>query len=487
MSVYLLSLEALDGSDNPVTLRFATGYYADPEARLWEPRLQQPGLYRAGLFAGDLLPSQRSGYGETTLINTDGALNYLADYAVDGREAVLSIADNGGVTELLRGTVSRLGFERNRVSVKLRDPVEPLQQTHPSNTYAGDNVLPAGLEGTEDDIAGNIKPRLYGEVRNASPVLVNSALLIYQLSDQDCTVSDVYDQGVALDYESDYADLAELQSDDPADAPAPGQWRRYQGYVRLGSMPQGTITADASVADAGLGSVMAAIASDAGFTLHADDIAPLDAIGNVRLWLDSESTTAQLLDELAASVGATWRVDSSGALRAQLWDAPGAPTLTLRDHQILDITRRATGGGEGGLPVWRVTLRADRIETVQSDVAGAVSAERRARLATATRDAKASNSGTRSRHPLAAELEIDSHLASRSAAEARAAAILGLLDGRRDIVTVEAMLGDAQPARIADTVRIITPRLGYDQGRDMRVIGRTFDAARRRITLNLWG
>ncbi|WP_299316222.1 hypothetical protein, partial [uncultured Halomonas sp.] len=468
--------------------RFATGYYADPDAQLWLPRMQQAGLYRAGLYAGALLPSQRSGYGETTLINTDGALDYLADYAVDGRAAVLSFVDEGGaVTELLRGTVSRLGFERNRVSIKLRDPIEPLQQTHPHTTYAGDNVLPAGLEGTEDDIAGRIKPRLYGQVRNASPVLVNSALLIYQLSDQDCTVSEVYDQGVALEYEGDYADLATLQSADPGDAPAAGKWRRYQGYVRLGSLPQGAVTADAAVAAPGLGSVMAAVAADAGFTLHADDIAPLDALGDVRLWLSGETTTAQLLDTLAASVGAIWRINAAGELRAELWQAPGMPSLTLRDHQILDITRSATGGGEGGLPVWRVTLKADRIETTQTDLAGAVAADRRARLAETTRSAIAEAAATRTRHPLAGELEIDSHLASRSAAQARATAILGLLDGRRDIVTVEAMLGDAQPARIADTVRILTPRLGYGQGRDMRVIGRTFDAARRRITLNLWG
>lgn len=484
MSVYLLRLEALDEADNPTTLRFATGYYADPQARLWEPRIQQPGLYRAGLYAGDLLPAQRSGYGETTLINSDGQLDYLADYAVDGREAVLFLVDDSGaVTEQLRGTISRLGFERNLVSVKLRDPIEPLQQPHPHETYAGDNVLPDGLEGTEDDIAGRTKPRLYGEVRNASPVLVNSAKLIYQISDQDCAVQAVYDQGTELTSGGNYASLSDLQST----APSPGEWRSFEGYLRLGSSPAGTVTADADANVVGAGSVMAAIASDAGFTLASGDIAALDALGAVRMWVDSDTTTAALLDDVATSIGGYWRIDSTGELRAAQWAAPGAPKATLQDHQILSISRAATGSGEGGLPVWRVTLQADRIETTQTDLAGSVSPARRARLAQDARAASAENPATRTRHPLAAELEINSRLGSRSAAQARCFELLALVDGRRDLLTVEAMIGDASPLTIADTVRIMTPLLGYENGRNLRVIGRTFDAARQRITLDLWG
>lgn len=485
MSTYLLSIEALDPNDNPVKLRFATGYYASPEAVLWEPRIQQPGLYRAGLYAGDILGSTRSGYGETTLINTDGALDYLADYAVDGREAVLYLAENGSITEQMRGTVSRLGFERSTVSVKLRDPIEPLQQTHPQETYAGDNVLPDGLEGTEDDVAGRVKPRLYGQVCNASPVLVNSARLIYQISDRACAISGVYDRGAELANGGDYLSMDDLQSVEPA----AGEWRSYQGYLRLGDSPAGTITVDASTANAGAGSVMQQVVADAnsGYELHPADVAPLNALGAVRLWVSDETTTAQLLDSVAVSVGGYWRINAAGELRASLWGSPGEPDTHLYDHQMISVTRSATGGGGNGLPVWRVTLRADRLEVTQQDVAGSVPAERRARLSSEYRSAIAKSDAVRGRHPLADELRIDSRLSDLGAAQDRANAILALLGSRRDIVEVVAMLGEAEPASIGATVRVITPRLGYSLGRDMRVIGRTFDAARRRITLNLWG
>ena len=128
---WLLGIEALDANGDAITLRFASGAYRDPQGYGWQTGIQQAGLYRAGLFAGDLIRNaSRSGYGETTLINADGRYNYLADVAMDGRLAVLSLASENGVEEVLRGTVARVGFERRIVSITLRDPAEVLQQPH---------------------------------------------------------------------------------------------------------------------------------------------------------------------------------------------------------------------------------------------------------------------------------------------------------------------------------------------------------------------
>lgn len=489
---WLLSVEALDPADQPVTLRFATGMYAD-DGNYWMPRIQQAGLYRAGLFAGDLLRVDRSGYGETTLINADGGLDYLADYAMDGRQAVLSYAEAGTVETVLVGTVARVSYQRRMVSLRLRDPVEVLQQPHPHTRYAGDNVLPDGLEGTEDDIGGNIKPRLYGQVRNASPVLVNSARLIYQVSDQPCTVTAVYDNGVPLVYDGEYSTLAELESmpPDPGEwsdwEPPEGHWRRIDGYIRLGATPVGQITCDADCSTQGAGAVMAEIAAEVGVTVDSGDIAALDAAGEVRLWLTGETTTAELLDQIAVSVGGYWRIDSTGTIRAGLLEAPATPALALLDHQIIEISREATGAGQNGLPVGTVTVSADPIETVQDDLAGVVSESRRARLAQATREAEAEDAATLARHPLAEAVRIESRLATRAQGQAVANRVLNLLSPRRDSLSVTARVLDAPTLAIGDTVRIITPRLGYSTGRDLLLVGREIDTARNRLTLNLWG
>lgn len=490
MSVWLLSLEALDANDNPITLRFSTGqHHGDGEA--WTPRIQQAGRYKAGLFAGDLLRVSRSGYGETTLVNADGRLNHLVDYALDGRKAVLSYAADGVVIEVLVGTVARVSFQRRIVSLRLRDPIEALQQPHPHRRYAGDNVLPDGLEGTDDDIGGNIKPRLYGQVRNAQPVLVNTSRLIYQVSDQECTVSAVYDNGVALDFDGEYSSLAELQSTAPAPAhwddwePPAGKWRRINGYIRLGDQPVGQITCDADCSTVNAGDVMAAVAADAGAAIG--DVSALNGVGQLRLWVTGETSTASLLDQIAVSVGGYWRIDSSRVIQAGLLEPPAAPVMTLRDHQIIEISREASGAGQNGLPVGRVLVECDPIETTQTDLAGAVSEDRRARLSQAVREAEAENAATLDRHPLADDVQISSRLASRAQGSALADRVLSLLSPRRDSVSVTARVQAAGSIAIGDTARIITPRLGYEQGRDLLVVGREIDTARGRLTLDLWG
>lgn len=483
---WLLTIEARDADNQPVTLRFADGAYDSPDDTLYEPRMQQPGLYQEGMFAGDLVSIRRSGVGAATLINNDGGLDYLADYAVDGREMVLSRAENGAAQEVLRGTVSGLSWGQRDVSIELREPQALLRRNHPHSIYAGDNVAPDGLEGTPDDIKGNWKSRLWGDVRNAEPVLVNASLLIYQVSDlEDCAVTAVYDRGALLDAGDPYASLEDLEDED--DAPDLGEWRAYQGYVRLGASPQGTVTVDARTADVGAGDVLAMIAAEAEHTLAPGDIPDLNALGDVGLYNDGEIDTTNLLDELTTGLGAYWRIDDQGVIRAQPLEAPGEPVMTIEDYQIHEITRRATGAGEGGLPVWRVTVRADPIETTQTDLAGSVGDSRRARLKQRYREAVAERPDVRDRHPLAEELVIESRLRDLDDAQALAERVADLLSGRRDRVTLEAQLLGTQQAAIVTTVRVVTPRRGYHEGRDLLVIGRQIDARSGQHTLELWG
>ncbi|AQU83254.1 MULTISPECIES: hypothetical protein [unclassified Halomonas] len=475
---WTLTLQARDEENQPQTLRFSLGRHMDAEDNFYDPRIQQPGLYEAGLYAGQLLQQSRSGYGETTLINTDGGLDYLADYAVDGREMVLAL---DGVPQVV-GTVARLAFSDDEVSVVLRDPLEPLRSPHPMETYAGTNVLPNGLEGTQDDIAGEPKPLVFGEVRNAQPVLVNTALLIYQVSSlADCTIQAVYDRGVALTDGGTYASLAALQST----APSPGEYRAYQGYVRLGSTAAGTVTVDAEQNDPRAGAVAQALATARGYTLHDDDVATLNAYGAVRLYLTAETNTLELLDRIAESIGGYLSAQADQVLRVGIWEAPEPTDIAIQDYAIATVSRSATGAGPGGLPVWQVNIGCDRIETVQSDLQSNVSEARRARLARQTRRVVASDENVRDRHPLAGEITINSVLASYAQSQAVADRVLALLSARRDTVTVEAV--EALLPTVVGNLTLITPRQGYGAGRAMRVTGYRLNAQTNELTLNLWG
>ena len=151
-------------------------------------------------------------------------------------------------------------------------------------------------------------------------MLVNGQKLIYQISDLPCTVTAVYDSGVALEFDGDYSTLAELESAGPAAGswvdwqPPRGKWRRINGYIRLGQMPTGQLTVDADAPQTLAGDVMAVIASDAGQTLQSADVATLNALGNLRMLITSETATADLLDRIAVSVGGYWRIDATGTI-----------------------------------------------------------------------------------------------------------------------------------------------------------------------------
>lgn len=478
MTTWTLTIQALDEENTPQTLRFSQGIYLDADDNFYDPRILQPGLYEAGLYAGQLLQQSRSGYGETTLVNADGGLDYLANYAVDGREMVLAFDGEPQVT----GTVARLAFSDTEVSVVLRDPLEPLRSPHPMDTYAGDNVLPSGLEGTKDDIAGEPKPLVFGEVRNAQPVQVNTALLIYQVSSlSDCTVTAVYDRGVALDNGGTYTSLAQLQST----TPVAGTFRAYQGYIRIGDNAEGTLTVDAEQSDPRAGAVAQSLAVARGYTLHEDDVAMLNNYGAVRLYLTTETNTLELLDRISESIGGFLTVQPGQQLRLGIWEAPEPTADAIRDYAIEAISRSATGSGEGGLPVWRVTLECDRIETVQADLESNVSEARRARLGQQTRRVVATDEAVRTRHPLAGEITITSVLASYTQSQAVAQRVLTLLSVRRDTVQVEAM--EALLPTVGGNLTLITPRQGYGAGRAMRVTGYRLDAQTDALTLNLWG
>lgn len=203
MAQWFFTIAALDGNENLQTLRFSDAGYIDDAAppQYHDARIKSPVLINIGCNDGGLLSMFSSqGVGDIELANADGQLDFMVTYALDGRAAVLSFIDDVGVvTEYFRGTVSYLSEQSGAITVHLKSLQESLADNFPLDTYAGDNALPLGLEGTDDDIADNVKPKLYGDCRNIPAVLVNSSLPIHQASSLDnARITAVYDEGVRL-------------------------------------------------------------------------------------------------------------------------------------------------------------------------------------------------------------------------------------------------------------------------------------------------
>lgn len=488
--IWLMEIEALNELDQPVELTFSSGEYISPEGIYYDNRIKQPALYTSSAFAGDLVKSgSRSAYGEAVLVNPDGELDYLVDYSLDGRGLTISLRDEFGIiTPVVYGTVNNLSFSDTTISIRLRDPQEILNLDDPEEYYLGNNILPNGVEGVETDIKGKIKPKVFGMVRNADPYLVNTAQLVYQVQSLpiNTDIIGVYDRGVFIAHHAHYSSLAALLADN---IPS-GKYGTYQGYFKLGSNPTGEITCDVDTDISMAGDVFSYLASRQGYATTPESIAELNALGEVGIYLKDKKKTSDMLDSIAKSIGGYWVINANGSLSAlQLKPPANTADLSIYDYQILNISRTASGSGGNGLPVSSVTVKSDKVEKVQTDLAGSVSAERKARLAEQYREDTDLLDYVRQRHPLSEDLVIETALRNASVGLNLANRLTRLLSRRRDTVQVEVRLDqDITPKIvIGNTVYLESYKLGYKDGAYFTILGFTLDARLSKATLNLWG
>ena len=355
------------------TKRFAThGIYYNN--KFYEPRIKNPWNFQQTLFLKDSTSGDStSGFGVVELINNDGGLDTFTTYGFDGRPIVLRKIIAGVATLLMSCGMEQPTTTWDTVSIRIKDkqilfnvPIQPTK-------YGGTNVLPDGVDGT-DDIKGKPKPLLLGQVSNATPFCVNTSRLIYQGHEsalQDITA--VYDKGVSLARGTDYSSAADMQ----ANQPAPGEYRAYLagGMFRLGSSPAGQITFDAiegaTAADRTAAQIAKRIALRAlpSAEISAADVTALDTANSavVGIYINSESTIQAALNEVLDSVGAAFTFDSAGVLRMTRIVAPaGSPVATYGTSEVLNIERKPTNDEGRGVPPYKVNLGYGKNNTVQN-------------------------------------------------------------------------------------------------------------------------
>lgn len=204
---YLVELEAHNGT-SVVTLRYGrfgrTTLPGDTPAHTeYSPRLVSAGrIRRAILGDGTQFGRAQIAVGEILLSNADGALDGLAGYGFDGRTATvkrgLPTTALASFETVFVGTMEDVELTADTMRVRLRDNARLLDVPLQTTLYAGDNALPDGLEGV-DDLEGKPKPLLFGQARNIPAVPVNTAKLIYQVSDGAvASVQGIYDRGIPI-------------------------------------------------------------------------------------------------------------------------------------------------------------------------------------------------------------------------------------------------------------------------------------------------
>ncbi len=466
-------------------------------------------LFAAGESGARANPRSEVGVGRIVLHNLDGELDDLfGDGTVSFRERqcrILRVRQGAAYSTaqlVLRCSISQAALQQSTVSISLKDRLYELASAHTTTTFAGNNALPAGVEGSTE-LAGKVKPQVWGKVLSIAPPLVNSSRLIYQLSTRALqSVQAIYDGGVALTAGATYASQADME----ATAPSAGQYRAWLsgGMIRLGSSPVYGITADCtadSAANSTAAQLIKALALARGIDagdISSADVSALDTANSAVLgyYLDDSTTTLDIMDACARSVGAWYGFDRSGVLRMARVAMPSGtvgvgalPVVARWNTQSLE----SVPSGED-VPTGTVRAKYARYWRTQSqgDLSTSATAAQVSDLGQAYRIAEATATISPNPHKRTLVAERETILTASADASTEATRLAAFSDAPRRTHRASGVSmadPDLDGLDIGDEVELRWDRFGMGDstGTARLVIGITEDVIAQRADLLLWG
>lgn len=343
--------ETLSGSSNPYPVRLSSVY--SHESSVYENNL--PGQANVSI-------------GTSVINNADGRFDFLINYNWDNRDVAIKKGIRGAAygtftTEFVGKTIE-LNADSGNLVLVLKDNSLKLSKPMQTAKFAGTSGAEGGLE-----LKGRTKPLLYSDVRNAAPVLLDSAKLTYQLHNGTLTsVSKVYDKANPLTFSANYASYSLLVD---AIIP-PGNYATClaSGYIRLGAPPEGTVTADAQGPKYSVYLATQAyemIKALGGLTAGDFDTASITAMDTDFSYVyeglyfpEPDLQLDEFLEIIATSMDAFWYVTRAGLIKIQQFKFR-SPSVVVRQE---DIT--ALGRSSSPLPANKVRVNYAKNATVQS-------------------------------------------------------------------------------------------------------------------------
>lgn len=514
MRIYLLEITAYN-PDLPGTevLRFGSAGFQTsptdtPANAFYEPRLEIPfNFERSILTDGYTSGGGLGGFGEAVLRNDDGELDYLLDYGFDGRQARLLTGDGSDdyadFMVLFTGTLTAAEFTVLELKFKLRDRSEEFDKEIQDTLYLGNNSLPNGIEGTEDDLKDKSKPLLYGYARNITPALVNTSAAVYQVHDGPVeSIDSVLTSGVAVTKGADFATSALLLA--AGGAPAAGYFTtcHAEGLFRLVQPYDGSLTATVKGDKTGgtyvntvSGCISRVVTNHSSLTtsdLHSASFSAMASASTavVGYYMDygSKERLSSVLDYLCSGLGnGYWFFDREGKLRIGRLNLPeisDTPVIDILLEDILDIETFQFFSLKDGIPAYRTKLNYQRNWTPQkkSELAGyALDAGWLNWAEQEYRTDSAEDPTVQTKHLLAPELELYSCLDSATDAATENARLLALykkrLDGYRLIISLDSpcLQGVTTIPTIGDIVSIQIDRFGMSSPKKFVIVSTVED------------
>lgn len=458
----------------------------------YEPVVDNPIQYDMSLIRGNEVGVNSPTYGAIEITNGDGELDQLIHMSWKGRRIVVKAGVDGyqygDYATVFDGLCNAIEFDDSSIMLTVSDKGLLLDKQIITPNYSG----LGGLEGG-DDLAGRMKPLVFGQCFNIEPVLLDASNLIYQVHAGSIEAFDaVFDSGVALTFDADYADINAV-------TPGAGTFAtcKAKGVIKLGSTPLGRITANVRGDNMGgyvskAGSICMRMAmtlyDNESFLLDMFDTEAWAAVdsavpGAAGLYITDRQTMRQLFDALLNPCVAYWFFDRFGLLSAAIVDTVGVPTI---DVGQVDLDGRGIEMVDAVPPAWRISVGYAPVWTVQAEdeLAGAATDAQRSFVGNAYRLTTYENRQIRREHLQPLERTFYTNLAEKADADELLARLVRIYGQERRIYR-GVRYGGLFGISIGDAVNFSYGRFGLNK--PMMVMGLSEDAETASTSLELWG
>jgi len=473
-----------------------TGYTTEPSDSpanvSYLPVTENPFNIEKSVFSGDQFNGNAGSFGAIRILNGDASFDDLVDLFWDGRTVkVLAGAETFARDQFVTifdGVASGIEYDEDEIVINIQSKDRILDVEFSQNLYEGTGDLEGG-----DDINGTPKPIAYGECRNVTPVLVDAANLVYQVHDGAMeAIDDVYDRGVALTDGGDVDDITTA-------SPSAGQYltQLSGGYFKLGSSPDGQITADIKGDNDGgyvnlsgeiISRILQTKLGSQSFGTAEIDQGALNALddqvtGKIGLYIRQETTAKRIINDILTPLQCYWTFKRNGQFTAGVGIDPGESVLTITDNSIVDRELEAL---EVSTPAWRVILGYAKSWTVQNntDLATATTDAQRTFVSEEYRKIITEQRNVRTKSPNAIEKKFNTLLATESDALTEASRIQNIFNKKRTTYRVR-VVDLLFRVFIGDFVTLQTNR--FNLNKNCIIIGINEDAETGITTLELWG
>tara|TARA_R110002124_G_scaffold281995_1_gene456812 strand:+ start:358 stop:1800 length:1443 start_codon:yes stop_codon:yes gene_type:complete len=395
--------------------------------------------------------SMKFGVGDIDLVN-DGSLDAWLDDAWDGRELSLLIGDPAWARDDFRqiGALITEAFEivnNNKMRLRVRDKREKLNINTQNNYY------------TSGEAFGKPIPLTVGQVFNITPVLINASTHQYQVHDgQINAITEVRDNGVSVSF------TANLSA----------------GTFVLSSQPSGVITCDVQGAKPS-GTYHVKTADIVEYLVKREALvsADLDAASftafNTKVpyivghYMPGRVNLISVIDEITLSSGSYWLFNRSGKMI--LWQLDNVTGTAVESFDADDVLDDTFSFINSDLPYARSAIGYQKNYTVQNNAAGSVSEANRNIYSGNNLISAAVNSSIITAHPLALKPDaLNSAISLIADANTEAARVLALRNIVRFVYEATFSTGPFE-IQLGDEISVIYPRFGFENGKNVIVVG----------------